>query len=132
MKIYNNIFSKFICIVFFSLIISCGDDNPSTSDNPPRNVKYAFSGSSSSGPERVSFMIEHNGNMVLIEPNHSYPYITNEYGLHQGDNVYVFAENVSLVTNSTIRIDLIVDSDTVKTVSKSGESPSVQISEILQ
>ena len=85
-----------------------------------------------SGPERVYYIIEHNGNLEQIEPRHSYPYLTEEFNLHKGDRVYVYAQNVSLISNSSIRIDLIVDSDTVRTASESGEEPSAQIIEILQ
>lgn len=123
---------KIIYVILLSSFFSCQNSTDSDNSKEPRNVKYIFSGTIFSGTERVSFIIEHNGNLEQKEPWHSYPYITEEYNLQKGDRVYVFAQNVSLISSSTIRIDLVVDSDTIKTASDSGEVPSAQIIEVLQ
>lgn len=123
---------KIIYVILLSSFFSCQNSTDSDNSKEPRNVKYIFSGTIFSGTERVSFIIEHNGNLEQKDPWHSYPYITEEYNLQKGDRVYVFAQNVSLISSSTIRIDLVVDSDTIKTASDSGEVPSAQIIEVLQ
>lgn len=123
---------NFFYIILLTIFLSCDNSTDSDNSKEPRNVKYAFSGTMFSGPERVYYIIEHNGNLEQIEPWHSYPYITEVFNLHKGDRIYVYAQNVSLISNSTIRIDLIVDSDTIRTASESGEEPSAQIIEVLQ
>lgn len=122
----------FYLILLLLCSLSCENSTDSDNSKEPRNVKYIFSGTIFSGTERVSFIIEHNGNIEQKEPWHSYPYITDEFNLHKGDRVYVYAQNVSPISSSTIRIDLIVDSDTIRTASDSGEEPSAQIIEVLQ
>jgi hypothetical protein len=122
---------RLIPILFFLIFISSCKEDPTSSAQPFRKVKYAFSGTMFSGVEKMSYLIEHNGNIVIIEPSHPYPYISNEYDLKKGDNVFVYAENVSLIDTSFMRIDIIVDSDTVSTNQRSGVSPAVQIRKFL-
>lgn len=124
---------KLLLFLIPLLALSCKDDDPvSSSDQPTRSIKYAFSGTIYSGPERMTYMIEHNGDLVTIESNHSYPYVSNVYDLKKGDNIFVYAQNISNISQCTIRIDMISDTDTLKTVSKYGESPSVQLTDTLQ
>lgn len=122
---------RLIPILFCLLFVSSCKEDPTSSDQPSRKVKYAFTGTVFSGPERMSYLIEHNGNIVIIEPSHPYPYVSNEYDLKKGDNVFVYAENVSVIAISFMKIDIIVDSDTVASEQMSGDSPVVQISKVL-